>query len=376
MDYGPAIENLNYSTGRLMVDKPTKYPGTDIDVFNSDLTYQGVITMRRAIMGSRNTTAVQTFDEVGKENIMPFIKGLGIDYKNLEASNAISSNTSDVDGDKYGISSLKLAAAYAAFANNGIYNKPYYVNKVVFNDGTSVDYQPDGKRAMKDSTAYMMTDMLKDVLNGGTGFNGAIPGLIQAAKTGTSNYTDEDLARMGTTEKGIAPDSTFVGYTTHYAVSVWTGYNDRNTPIYQEYYGIASDVYREIMSYLSQNVSNDDWVQPDSVVRVGNELYVKDAYEVPNVQVLPSTTSSAPQPESSSTVESSSTKEAESSSSSSSESAPSSSEAPPSTQQPASSSSAEQPATSEQPPEPSSSSSQEPPQPPESSSKPDENKAA
>ena len=66
MDYGPAIENLNYSTGRLMVDKPTKYPGTDIDVFNSDLTYQGVITMRRAIMGSRNTTAVQTFDEVGK----------------------------------------------------------------------------------------------------------------------------------------------------------------------------------------------------------------------------------------------------------------------------------------------------------------------
>lgn len=98
---------------------------------------------------------------------------------------------------------MKLAAAYAAFANNGIYNKPYYVNKVVFNDGTSVDYQPDGKRAMKDSTAYMMTDMLKDVLNGGTGFNGAIPGLIQAAKTGTSNYTDEDLARMGTTEKEL-----------------------------------------------------------------------------------------------------------------------------------------------------------------------------
>ena len=66
-----------------------------------------------------------------------------------------------------------------------------------------MDYQPDGKRAMKDSTAYMMTDMLKDVLNGGTGFNGAIPGLIQAAKTGTSNYTDEDLARMGTTEKEL-----------------------------------------------------------------------------------------------------------------------------------------------------------------------------
>ena len=80
---------------------------------------------------------------------------------------------------------MKLAAAYAAFANNGIYNKPYYVNKVVFNDGTSVDYQPDGKRAMKDSTAYMMTDMLKDVLNGGTGFT-RHSRLNPAAKTGTS----------------------------------------------------------------------------------------------------------------------------------------------------------------------------------------------
>ncbi|MGH2140695.1 penicillin-binding protein, partial [Enterococcus faecalis] len=82
-------------------------------------------------------------------NIMPFIKGLGIDYKNLEASNAISSNTSDVDGDKYVISSLKLAAAYAAFANNVIYNKPYYENKVVFNDATSVAKQPDEKRTIK-----------------------------------------------------------------------------------------------------------------------------------------------------------------------------------------------------------------------------------
>ncbi|MEN2297109.1 penicillin-binding protein, partial [Enterococcus faecalis] len=82
----------------------------------------------------------------------------------------------------------------------------------------------------------------------------------------------------------------------------------------------------DIMSYLTQNVSHDDWVHPDSVVRVGKELYVNDAYEVPNVQVLPSTTSSPPQPESSSTVESSSTKEAESSSSSSSESGPSCSE--------------------------------------------------
>lgn len=80
------------------------------------------------------------FDEVGKENIMFFIKGLGIDYKNLEVLNVILSNISDVDGDKYGIFLLKLVVVYVVFVNNGIYNKLYYVNKVVFNDGISVDY--------------------------------------------------------------------------------------------------------------------------------------------------------------------------------------------------------------------------------------------
>lgn len=70
-----AIENLNYSTGRLMVDKPTKYPGTDIDVFNSDLTYQGVITMRRAIMGSRNTTAVRRLMKLVKKTSCLSLKG-------------------------------------------------------------------------------------------------------------------------------------------------------------------------------------------------------------------------------------------------------------------------------------------------------------
>jgi penicillin-binding protein 1A len=289
VDYGPAIENLNYSTGKLLNDSATTFPGSNTSVYNADLSYMGYITMRKALMYSRNTTAVQTFEAVGKDKVNTFINDLGIQYKNLEYANAISSNTNDIDGTKYGISSLKLAAAYAAFANMGTYNKPYYVNKIVYNDGSQVEFKPEGKRAMKDSTAYMITDMLKDVVNGGTAFNAAIPGLYQAAKTGTSNYTEQDLINMGTVERGIAPDSTFVGYTPHYVVSVWTGYKDRLTPIYEKDYGIASDVYREMMSYLAQSVSNEDWQQPDSVIRVGSELYVKDAYEVPTV---PSSTQS------------------------------------------------------------------------------------
>ncbi|PZL73682.1 penicillin-binding protein [Enterococcus plantarum] len=285
-DYGPAIENLNYSTGRIMMDQPTTYEGTNIPVTNADMQYYGALTMRKAIMYSRNTTAIQTFDAVGSDKSADFLKDLGIEFKDLVAANAISSNTSDLGGNKYGVSSLKLAAAYAAFANMGVYNKPYYVSKVVYQDGSEDVTETESKRAMKDSTAYMMTDMLKDVISGGTAFNAGVPGLIQAGKTGTANYTEDDLAKIGASaSSSIAPDSTFVGYTPHYAVSVWTGYKQRLTPIPYEYWGTASDVYREMMTYLSEGVSTDDWVMPDSVIRSGSELYVKGAYEE---QLLPS----------------------------------------------------------------------------------------
>ncbi|MBO0439436.1 PBP1A family penicillin-binding protein [Candidatus Enterococcus ikei] len=308
-DYGPAIENLNYSTGRTMYDKPTNYEGTTIPVTNADMQYYGALTMRKAIMFSRNTTAIQTFDAVGSDKSAEFLKNLGIEFKQIVAANAISSNTNELGGNKYGVSSLKLAAAYASFANMGVYNKPYYVNKVVYQDGSEDVTETESKRAMKDSTAYMMTDMLKDVISGGTAFNAEVPGLIQAGKTGTANYTAEDLAKIGASESAsIAPDSTFVGYTPHYAVSVWTGYKQRLTPIPYEYWGTASDVYREMMSYLSEGVSNDDWTMPDTVIRSGSELYVKGAYEE---QLVPSNTSY----ESSSTSESSVNSEPASSSS-------------------------------------------------------------
>lgn len=347
VDYGPAIEYLDYSTGKILVDKPTTYAGTSTSVYNSDLLYSGAMTMRKAIVYSRNTTAVQTFDAVGGDKAAEFLKGLGIEFNPIEQANAISSNTSDTGDGKYGVSSLKLAAAYAAFGNGGTYNKPYYVSKVVYQDDSVDEFSPESSRAMKDSTAYMMTDMLKDVITEGYN-NAAIDGLIQAGKTGTSNYSDEDLVRMGRVgETEIAPDSSFVGYSTHYAISVWTGYENRDTPISSEYWGTASDIYREMMLYLSQNVSNDDWEMPDSVVRIGAELYVKGAQtQVPvYTSELPASTFS-----SESSVESSSSS---SSSSTSVEPTPTPTPEPSSEEPEPEPSSEEPPASSEEPdPEP------------------------
>ncbi|MFS0953430.1 PBP1A family penicillin-binding protein [Enterococcus durans] len=353
-DYGPAFEYLKYSTGKMITDAPYNYEGTSTPVGNWDNSYLGTITLRQALYLSRNVPAVKLFNEVGSDKVSSFLKALGIEYSTIHQSNAISSNTEKQDGTKYGASSLKMAAAYAAFANGGTYYKPQYVNKIVFQDGTEQTYEPEGKTAMSPETAYMVTDILKDTITQGTGSNALIPGLFQAGKTGTSNYTDEEYAKIGLSS-GVYPDILFAGYTPNYAISVWTGYNEKLTPVTSESSHVASDVYRELMKYVSANVTNEDWEMPSGLVRYGGELYYRD--QVNNTQrrttpssTVPSSTVTIPESSTSSTTESTTTQsstesttssqssESSSSSETSSSTAPSSSSSTP----PASSSSAPQ----------------------------------
>lgn len=326
-DYGPAFEYLKYSTGKTITDAPYNYEGTSTPVGNWDNQYMGTITLRQALYLSRNVPAVKLFNEVGSDKVASFLKNLGIEYSTIHQSNAISSNTEEQDGTKYGASSLKMAAAYAAFANGGTYYKPQYVNKIVFQDGTEETYEPDGKTAMSPETAYMITDILKDTITEGTGTNAQIAGLYQAGKTGTSNYTDDEHAKLGISS-GVYPDILFAGYTPNYSISVWTGYNKKMTPVTSESSHVASDVYRELMQYVSANVTNTDWEMPSGLIRVGGELYYKDQYTARSNAITPSTTipsSSYVQTPGSSTTEtttqsSSSTSQSESTAESSKES--------------------------------------------------------
>lgn len=288
-DYGPAFEYLKYSTGKTISDAPYNYEGTSTPVGNWDNQYMGTITLRQALYLSRNVPAVKLFNEVGADSVSSFLKDLGIEYSTIHQSNAISSNTEKQDGTKYGASSLKVAAAYAAFANGGTYYKPQYVNKIVFQDGTEETFDADGKTAMSPETAYMITDILKDTLTKGTGTNAQIPGLYQAGKTGTSNYTDDEYAKLGTSS-GVYPDILFAGYTPNYAISVWTGYNEKMTPVTSQSSHVASDVYRELMQYVSANVTNSDWTMPNGLIRSGGELYYRDQLSRTPSTTTPSST--------------------------------------------------------------------------------------
>lgn len=281
--YAPAIDYGAYSsTGQLLNDSYYTWPGTDIQLFDWDRQYNGWMSMQTAIQQSRNVPAARALEAAGLDNALAFLNKLGINYPEMVYANAISSNTSSTDS-QYGASSEKMAAAYAAFSNGGIYYKPQYVNKIEFNDGSVKTYDPVGNRAMKETTAYMMTDMMKTVLSYRTGTNAAISGVFQAGKTGTSNYTDDELVQIAydtgisTDSVGtMAPDESFVGYTPQYSMAVWTGYKNRLTPLYGDQLDLATDIYRSMMTYLNP-YGNSDWTMPDGLYRSGGYLFLDGA---------------------------------------------------------------------------------------------------
>ena len=276
-DYAPALEYGVYdSTATIVHDEPYNYPGTDTPVYNWDRGYFGNITLQYALQQSRNVPAVETLNKVGLNRAKTFLNGLGIDYPSLHYSNAISSNTTESDK-KYGASSEKMAAAYAAFANGGTYYKPMYIHKVVFSDGSEKEFSNVGTRAMKETTAYMMTDMMKTVLTYGIGRGAYLPWLPQAGKTGTSNYTDEEIEKYIKNTGYVAPDEMFVGYTRKYSMAVWTGYSNRLTPLVGDGLTVAAKVYRSMMTYLSEGSNPEDWNMPDGIYRNGQFVFQNGA---------------------------------------------------------------------------------------------------
>lgn len=302
-DYAPALEYGVYdSTATIVHDEPYNYPGTDIPVYNWDRGYFGNITLQYALQQSRNVPAVETLSKVGLNRAKTFLNGLGIDYPSIHYSNAISSNTTESDK-KYGASSEKMAAAYAAFANGGTYYKPMYIHKVVFSDGSEKEFSNVGTRAMKETTAYMMTDMMKTVLTYGTGRNAYLAWLPQAGKTGTSNYTDEEIENHIKTSQFVAPDELFAGYTRKYSMAVWTGYSNRLTPLVGDGLTVAAKVYRSMMTYLSEGSNPEDWNMPDGIYRNGQFVFQNGARPT-----WTETTSQSSSTESSSTSAESSTR--------------------------------------------------------------------
>lgn len=272
LDYGPAIEYLNWPTSHVLSDEPYQYSdGTPINEWDGE--YWGDVSIRRALEWSRNIPALKAFQMVGKDKAQAFASGLGIEIDPIHESASI--------GGFDGVSPLEMAAAYAAFGNGGTYHEPSAVAKVIFPDGDEWEPELESHDAMKDSTAYMVTDMLKTVMTSGTGTRANVEGIPVAGKTGSTNIPKEDREKYGI-EDGLR-DAWFAGYTTDYSLAVWTGYpsfkNEDGDVQYIQYDGtqdIAKQLFRELMSEIS-SADTEDFTKPDSVVSVGSELHVRGA---------------------------------------------------------------------------------------------------
>lgn len=260
LDYGPAIEYLKWGTYHPLDDKPYTYSdGTPIN--NWDNKHMGVMTMRRALALSRNIPALQALQAATLEKAQEFAKGIGIELEEIYEPYAIG-------GFGKGVSSLEMAGAYSAFGNNGFYTEPYSVTHVELRDKTKLEMKPETTLVMQDYTAFMITDMLKDVVRSGTGTNASVPGVHVAGKTGTTNYTKEDRQKYKIPQ-GAVPDSWFVGYSPNYTIAVWTGYdNNKKNWLVGNEQKISQYLFKNLMAHVSKNKQKADFSVPSSVEKV------------------------------------------------------------------------------------------------------------
>lgn len=363
VDYGPAVENLSWSTNHSVDDSAYTYPGTNTTVYDADRSYLGKITMRKALAQSRNIPAIKTLQEVGYDNSSAFLKKLGIP---INSDKLVASSAIGID-----VSSEQEAAAFSAFGNGGEYYKPQYISKITDQSGAVKEFKNSSSTAMKSSTAFMLTNMMKSVITDSYAKIINTSDYAQAGKTGVTAYDDS----LNMPDKS-ASDAWFTGFTKTAAISVWTGYDEPN----EEGHSLASGeqqftplrVYKALMDYIMSGAGADgsDWDMPDTVksstvngvkeysvvgADTSSEKTINQAVRKSSSRSTPSRSSSSAQPSSSSEESTPSSEEPSSSSEESeeSETTESSDDQTSSSEEPESSSTSEEPSESSESSQPS-----------------------
>ena len=269
-DYGPAIEYLNWGTGQMIIDDVHGYSGGG-NVKNWDGGYKGIMTIKRALAASRNTTALQTFQAVPNKQINEFITGLNL-HPEYDANGFIHESHSI--GGYTGESPLDIAAAYATFARGGIYIEPHSFTKIEFVDtGEIYTVTPEKRTVMKDSTAYMINMILRFAVTNGDVGAGSKSGTDVASKTGTSSVDRSHIKALGL--KGdVIGDSWQIVYSPDYVCSTWIGYKDIATKEYYLTNSVGSGARRAVSRLLTSGIleTNSRFKKPSSVVTATIEL--------------------------------------------------------------------------------------------------------
>lgn len=217
--YIPALDSAGVTLASTFDDSPYNWPNTNTPVRNANLQYGGLTTIRKAIQNSTNVVAARVMELITPQISYQYLLDLGFTTlveKEVTKSGAVYSDIqypTCLGGITKGVTNLELTAAYAAIANDGLYTKPSLYTKILDHDGNVLyENKPQSKQVMKDTTAWLITNAMEDVVKYGTGRLSKLNNMTSAGKTGTTsnNY-----------------DHWFAGYTPYYTASIWYGY-DRN----------------------------------------------------------------------------------------------------------------------------------------------------
>ena len=278
--YLPALDTAGMTLATQQKDEPYYYPGTKRLVKNWYHGYRGTVTIRKAIADSMNVIAVKTLEQVTPKVGYDYLLNLGFTSlveSYTDASGKIYSDISlpmALGGLTKGVSNLELTTAFASIANGGVYNKATFYTKIIDHDGNVLlDKTPvvtktqdkkgndvtvvttsSSKQVMKDSTAFLLTSAMQDVVNSGTGTALKLRGINVpvAGKTGTSTGNK---------------DLWFVGYTPYLTAGIWGGYDASEKQSNTTYH---KAIWKAIMEKLSKKHKDEKakFTMPSSVVAV------------------------------------------------------------------------------------------------------------
>jgi len=242
--YAPALDTGGKTLASVQDDAP--YKKTDgSPLRNYDGVYRGFTTYREGIMRSINVVAVKTLEEVSPQ--------VGYDY--LTNFGFTSLSTQDIvqvlclGGISKGVSNMELTAAYATIANGGTYNKPHLYTKILDHEGNVlINNEPQTHTVLKETTAWLLTNAMQDVVKSGTGVRCNFPGMSIAGKSGTTTANRDAL---------------FAGFTPYYTCVMWGGYDDNSVISNTSY---VKDLWRKCMSQIHQKLKYKDFVKPKGIV--------------------------------------------------------------------------------------------------------------
>ncbi|WP_455618591.1 transglycosylase domain-containing protein [Eisenbergiella sp.] len=257
--YAPALDSAGLTLADVFVDAPFNYVnGKPVSNWYSS-GYRGICSLRDGIRDSLNIIAVKTLTSIKPQLGYDYLQNFGFTtlVESEERNGQIFSDIQQslaLGGITHGVTNMELNASYATIANGGTYIKPKLYTKIVDHDGNILidNTVGESRQVIKESTAFLLTDAMVDVVTSGTGTSVNFGGMSIAGKTGTtSDYNDV----------------WFAGYTPYYTCTTWTGY-DNNAKLSGKNgeRNLAKTLWRATMSKIHENLENKAFNVPADIV--------------------------------------------------------------------------------------------------------------